>query len=166
MSIRLSVSSVALLALLPIALPSVWAQALPVGAHVTAGTAILVTNGNKLTVTNTPAANINWQSFNIGAGNTTQFVQQNSASMVLNSVSGVSPPNILGNLVSNEKVFLVNPNGAVPSGTGTRLPFNAAAFQSISGSGINSIGILTPSPGAATRAVVGADGTVRLTSAP
>ena len=90
------------------------------GSVVTAtgsGAASFVTNGGKLTVTNTPGTSINWQSFNIGKGNTVQFVQQSSASMVFNRVTGSTPSSILGNLISNGKVFLINPNG-ITIGTG------------------------------------------------
>jgi filamentous hemagglutinin family protein len=54
---------------------------------------------------------INWQNFNIGQNETGQFVQPNSSSIALNRVVGSDASSILGNLSSNSKVFLVNPNG-------------------------------------------------------
>ena len=91
--------------------PAAYAQALPTGAVVTQGGASIATSVNKMTVTNTPGTNINWQSFNIGAGKTVQFVQQDGASMVFNRVTSSTPSSILGSLISNGKVFLINPNG-------------------------------------------------------
>lgn len=88
-------------------------QAGPQGAQVVQGAASVVRSGALTTVTNTPGAIINWQSFSIGAGETTRFVQQNAASAVLNRVVGQDPSKILGTLSSNGKVFLVNPNGVV-----------------------------------------------------
>lgn len=88
----------------------------PTGAQVVHGQATLQAQGSKLTVTNTPGAIINWQSFSIGAGETTFFQQQNAASAVLNRVQ-VQNPNLKsqidGALGSNGRVFLINPNGIV-----------------------------------------------------
>ena len=88
----------------------------PVGGQVVQGQAVMQTQGNTLTVTNTPGAIINWQSFSIRAGETTYFQQQNAASAVLNRVQGQNPAlrsQIDGHLGSNGRVFLINPNGIV-----------------------------------------------------
>lgn len=63
-----------------------------------------------------PGAIMNWQQFSIGANETTRFVQQSASSAVFDRVSGVNPSVILGNLQSNSRVFLVNPNGIVFGG--------------------------------------------------
>ena len=86
-----------------------WAN--PSGGTVVNGSATFATTGNTLTVTNTPNTIINWQGFSIGAGETTRFTQPSSASAVLNRVTTQSVSSILGNLQSNGRVFLVNPNG-------------------------------------------------------
>lgn len=88
------------------------AYALPVGGTVAAGSATVNSSGNTTTV-NQASQNtvINWQSFNIGQGQTVQFVQPNASSVALNRVTGSNPSAILGNLSANGKVFLVNPNG-------------------------------------------------------
>src|SRR5688572_337560 len=83
----------------------------PVGPSVTHGKATFATQGNTLTVTNTPGAIINWQSFSIPSQNITQFLQQSASSAVLNRVTGANPSSILGQLQSNGRVFLINPNG-------------------------------------------------------
>src|SRR5688572_27310216 len=87
----------------------VWAN--PVGPAVTHGQARFNTHGKTLTITNTPGTIINWKGFSIGAGETTRFVQQSTASAVLNRVVGRDPSAIFGALQSNGRVFLINPNG-------------------------------------------------------
>ena len=89
-----------------------WAN--PTGIAVVRGD-VLVSNPSSsvLQVVNTPGTILNWQSFSIGAGQTTRFVQLNAASAVLNRVVGASPSDILGRLESNGRVFLINPNGIV-----------------------------------------------------
>jgi filamentous hemagglutinin family protein len=86
-----------------------WAN--PTGPAVAHGQASFNSQGKLLTITNTPGTIINWKGFSIGAGETTRFVQQNSASAVLNRVVGRDPSAIFGALQSNGRVFLINPNG-------------------------------------------------------
>ena len=85
----------------------------PLGPVVANGQAAFATQGNLLSVTNTPGAIINWQQFSIGASETTRFLQQTAASAVLNRVVGGDPSTILGALQSNGRVLLINPNGIV-----------------------------------------------------
>lgn len=85
----------------------------PNGLSVAAGNASARAVGNLLEVTNTPGAILNWQQFNIGANETTRFIQENAASHVVNRVIGGDPSQILGNLQSNGQVFLINPTGIV-----------------------------------------------------
>jgi filamentous hemagglutinin family protein len=86
-----------------------WAN--PTGPAVAHGQASFNSQGKLLTITNSPGSIINWKGFSIGAGETTRFVQQSSASAVLNRVVGRDPSAIFGALQSNGRVFLVNPNG-------------------------------------------------------
>lgn len=85
----------------------------PSGATVVNGTVGFNQSGNTLTITNSPNSIINWQSFSINKDEITRFIQQNSASAVLNRVTGQDPSKILGTLQSNGRVFLINPNGIV-----------------------------------------------------
>jgi len=86
--------------------------ALPVGGVVTAGSASIHSGTGTTTIHQaTQNAAINWQSFNIAAGQAVQFVQPNASSVALNRVVGANPSSILGSLSANGKVFLVNPNG-------------------------------------------------------
>ena len=101
--------------------PSVRAN--PKDGKVVNGSAQFNTQGNTLTITNTPNAIINWKSFSIDANETTRFVQQNSSSSVLNRIKGQDPSVILGSLQSNGKVLLINPNGII-FGQGSRVDVN------------------------------------------
>ncbi len=86
--------------------------ALPVDGVVVAGSASVASGNGSMTI-NQSSQNVvlNWQSFNIGAAETVNFVQPNSNSVALNRVIGADPSSILGSLSANGKVFLVNPNG-------------------------------------------------------
>lgn len=91
---------------------SVGASANPQGAQVVSGTAVFANpTPQTLEITNSPAAVLNWQSFDIGKGETTRFIQQNAASAVLNRVTTGNSSEILGSLISNGHVFLINPAG-------------------------------------------------------
>ena len=152
--------------------PAAFAQ--PVGAQAIHGTATLSPNGSRLTVTtqNGPGTShsvINWQSFNIGPGNTTQFIQQSASSMVYNRVTSDTLSSITGSMTPNGKVFAVDPNSAKPAGvTATDIAASASvpsnAFQIITSDGAHTFRSLPPPPNAATQMVIGADGVVRLTS--
>ena len=96
------------------------AQALPSGMNTVAGQVSARTAGNTLTVTNSPNAIINWNSFSIGASNAVRFEQANASSQVLNRVVGNDPSAILGSLSSNGRVWLLNPNGVL-FGQGARI---------------------------------------------
>lgn len=82
-------------------------------------------NSNTLNVTNSANAIINWQSFSIGQGQTTNFIQPSAQSAVLNRVTGADPSALLGQLNSNGRVFLINPNGILVGAEGV---INTAGF--------------------------------------
>ena len=103
---------VAALAALGLAQP-IYAQQLPQGPTVVNGSASIGTNGAQMTITNSPNAILNWQSFSIGAQSGVRFQQENSASQVLNRVTGNDPSQILGSLSSNGRVWLINPSGVL-----------------------------------------------------
>lgn len=85
----------------------------PTGGVVTAGTAAIVpVTAQQLDINqSTDKAIINWGSFNIGNGETTNFNQPGASSVTLNRIGGNNPSQILGNLNANGQVMLVNPNG-------------------------------------------------------
>jgi filamentous hemagglutinin family protein len=83
----------------------------PTGGTVGQGTASFNTSGSQETIITSANAYINWQSFNIAAGETTTFVQPSSSSVVWNSIGGGSASQILGNLNANGYVILQNQSG-------------------------------------------------------
>lgn len=86
----------------------------PEGAQVLNGqVSIDTTTAGVTTITNSPNAIIHWQNFSIAENEITRFVQENGQSAVLNRIIGENPSTILGELASNGKVFLINPNGIV-----------------------------------------------------
>ena len=90
------------------------AHANPTGPTVAHGSAQFARpDANTLNVTTSSNAIINWQGFSIGAGELTRFTQPSASSAVLNRVTGSDPSSILGQLLSNGRVFLVNPHGIV-----------------------------------------------------
>ncbi|MGZ4954820.1 MAG: two-partner secretion domain-containing protein, partial [Methylobacter sp.] len=101
------------LAILAALYPS-FSYANPDGAQIVSGQVSIDTATPGVTaVTNSPNAIINWQNFSIAQHELTQFIQQNGQSAVLNRIIGQNPSEILGQLTSNGKVFLINPNGIV-----------------------------------------------------
>ena len=102
------------------------ASANPVGGQVVQGSATFSNpSTNVLNVTNSNNTVINWQSFNIGAGQTTNFIQPSATSSVLNRVVSNNPSQLLGNLNSNGRVFLINQHGIL---VGEGAHVNTAGF--------------------------------------
>ena len=110
--------------LIQIAVASCFATAAygnPTGPSVVSGAATFNAVGKNLTITNSPGAIINWQGFSIRADEVTRFVQSGAASAVLNRVTGAQQSQLLGQLLSNGRVFLINPNGVtIGAGVGDR----------------------------------------------
>ena len=87
------------------------AAANPAGMTVAAGSATAVQNGSQLNITASQNAVLNWQSFNIAAGETTTFQQPNNVSVVWNRIADANPSQIWGHLNANGIVVLMNQNG-------------------------------------------------------
>lgn len=66
-----------------------------------------------LEIINTPNTIIQWEQFNIDINETTRFIQENANSAVLNRITGTDPSAIMGSLLSNGRVFIINPNGVL-----------------------------------------------------
>jgi filamentous hemagglutinin family protein len=86
-------------------------QANPLGMTVVSGSATQRVNGPQLNITVSPAAVLNWSSFNILSGETTSFLQPSVNSIVLNNIGGANPSKIWGTLTANGTVILANANG-------------------------------------------------------
>jgi filamentous hemagglutinin family protein len=83
----------------------------PNGLTVKSGSATAVANGNQLNITASHNALLNWQSFNIGAGETTTFIQPSASSVVWNNIHDQNPSQIYGHLNANGVVVLMNQSG-------------------------------------------------------
>jgi filamentous hemagglutinin family protein len=97
-------------------------SALPQGGTVVGGdVSIAQPSSDTLNVVQgSNSAIVNWQSFNVGSGNTVNFHQPGSSSVILNRVVGNDPSAIFGTITANGTVMLVNPNGVV-FGKGSRV---------------------------------------------
>src|ERR1700688_2022684 len=108
-------------ALAPLTLAS--ALAGPNGASVVGGSATVQGQGTANVVVNqtSNSAVINWNTFNIGAGETTRINMPSASYVELDRVTGgLGPSQIRGSLSSNGQVFLVNPDGIL-FGAGARI---------------------------------------------
>lgn len=88
---------------------------LPSGGQVTAGQGQIGTPANNQMVID-QASNklaIDWQSFDIAAGNKVTFNQPGRDAVALNRVLGADGSKIMGQLDANGRVFIVNPNGVL-----------------------------------------------------
>lgn len=92
-------------------------SALPTGASVASGAVTLRQDASTLRVNQTSdKAIVNWNTFNIGRDAAVQFVQPGASSTILNRVAN-GPSDIAGQLTSNGRVYLLNPNGVLFSPT-------------------------------------------------
>ena len=97
--------------LLACGLPARLVNANPLGGTVSQGSASFGSQGSQFTIQTSDRAVINWQSFNIGAGQTTTFIQPSSSSVVWNQINDPNPSQILGTLNANGYVVLQNQAG-------------------------------------------------------
>ncbi|OEC32557.1 hypothetical protein A7D25_23510, partial [Pseudomonas sp. 21C1] len=93
----------------------VFAADLPTGGQVASGSGQIGTPSNNQMVID-QASNklaIDWQSFDIAAGNKVTFHQPGRDAIALNRVLGSDGSKIMGQLDANGRVFIVNPNGVL-----------------------------------------------------
>ena len=88
--------------------------ALPQGGTVAAGAAEIAQTQAEMAIRQaTESAVINWNSFNIAAGERVNIFQPSAQAALLNRVIGNNPSEIFGTLSANGRVFLVNPAGVL-----------------------------------------------------
>jgi filamentous hemagglutinin family protein len=142
---------VAVLALAWCGLGPFESRANPLNPTVSQGSANFQTAGSQLTVTAANNTLINWSSFNIGAGQTTTFVQPSSSSLVWNQINDSNPSQLNGNLNANGYVVLQNQKGftvggsAVINANGLVMTTTAAAAPNLSAGGPFSFTLPPPS---------------------
>src|SRR5215469_5757368 len=83
------------------------------GFNVVSGGATLTSPSptNSIITQSTSKAIITWSAFNIPTGSTVQFVQPGSSSVALNRVTSNNVTSIMGSLLANGQVWIVNPAG-------------------------------------------------------
>jgi filamentous hemagglutinin family protein len=92
-------------------------NARPQGGQVVAGTASIGTSATTTTIDQTSnRAAVDWTSFDVGSGQSVDFVQPNAQSVTLNRVTGPDPSAIAGRIEANGKIIITNPSGVVFSG--------------------------------------------------
>ncbi|PHV47677.1 hypothetical protein CSQ91_22540 [Janthinobacterium sp. BJB301] len=90
------------------------AQAAPTGGQVVAGTASISQQGNSTTIRqSSQQAALNWNSFNVGANETVNFVQPSAGALAVNRIFDSNGTQILGRVNANGQVYLINPNGVL-----------------------------------------------------
>ncbi len=110
------------------------AHANPKDGSVTTGSAAISATSSKTTVDQkTEDVVINWSSFNIGTGQTTQFVQPNAQAIAVNRIGGASASQILGTLDANGRIVLINGNGML-FGKGSQVNVGSLIATSTDGS--------------------------------
>jgi filamentous hemagglutinin family protein len=94
-------------------LNSYWVFGLPQGGAVIDGQATIESNNNYMQINQSSnSAILNWQSFNIGAGEHTHFQQPSSSAITINRINGANGSStISGTLTATGQIFLLNPSG-------------------------------------------------------
>src|SRR5580698_55754 len=92
-----------------VALVTAPALANPTGGAVSTGAATISSSNNTTSVKQTSeGVVINWSSFNIGSGQSTQFYQPNAKAIAVNRIGSKNASQILGTLDANGNVVLIN----------------------------------------------------------
>jgi filamentous hemagglutinin family protein len=99
---------------------------LPSGGNIISGDITINQQSGKLIINQTSEQGvIEWQKFNIGSNASVYFNHSNASSSILNQILDGSRSIILGNIYSNGKLFLNNPNGIT---IGANANINANTF--------------------------------------
>ncbi|MGI4938608.1 MAG: filamentous hemagglutinin N-terminal domain-containing protein [Janthinobacterium lividum] len=88
------------------------AIAAPDGGVVTAGSGSISQAGNVTTISQASKnLSLNWNGFNVGSGETVNFIQPSANALAINRITGGSASQILGQVNANGQLFLINPGG-------------------------------------------------------
>jgi len=106
---RSAVIASGVLLVAPFASPSF---ANPSGGAVTTGTASISASSTHQTIDQkSEDVVIDWSSFNIASGQTTQFAQPNAQAIAVNRIGSGNASQIMGSLDANGRIILINGNG-------------------------------------------------------
>ena len=91
------------------------------GGNVVAGNATIGGSAGAAVISQTSQrAIINWQRFDVGAGQSVRFDQPDASAVTLNRVLATDPSRIDGSITANGRIFIINPNGVL-FGAGARI---------------------------------------------
>ncbi|WP_284343841.1 YDG domain-containing protein [Dyella mobilis] len=86
----------------------------PTGGQIVSGAGQIQQVGNVTTIRqDSSTLSLNWQSFDIGADQTVNFLQPGSNAIAVNRIFSSTPSDIYGHLNANGQVWLINPNGVL-----------------------------------------------------
>jgi trimeric autotransporter adhesin len=88
---------------------SLWG--LPKEMHVISGKASLSQKEQQLTIECSDKTFLEWNQFSIGKNEMVRFMQQGADSLAVNRVTGNEASHIMGQLIANGNVYLINPQG-------------------------------------------------------
>ena len=113
----------------------------PTGLSVSFGSAVAQQVGSQLNITAGNNAVLNWQSFNIAAGEHTIFNQPSATSIVWNRINDANPSQIFGTIQANGVVVLLNSSGFY---------FGPNSFVSAAGLVVSTANCMPPQNGGGT----------------
>ncbi|MGI4938615.1 MAG: filamentous hemagglutinin N-terminal domain-containing protein [Janthinobacterium lividum] len=88
------------------------AHAGPTDGVVSTGSAAISQSGSTTTITQSSRnVSLNWGSFNVGSGETVNFVQPSTTALAINRITGGSASQIMGSINANGQLYLINPSG-------------------------------------------------------
>lgn len=88
------------------------AEAGPTGGVVVGGSGTIGSSGNTTTINQTSQRlSLNWQTFNLNANETVNFLQPSASSVALNRILDQKASQIFGQINANGQVFLINTHG-------------------------------------------------------
>jgi filamentous hemagglutinin family protein len=85
----------------------------PQGSTIVHGDVQISATNKELQITASDGAILHWDSFSIASDEAIRFLQPSSASSVLNRITGNCKSELLGQLIANGQIFLLNPNGVL-----------------------------------------------------
>jgi len=119
----------------------------PTGGQIVSGSGQIQQSANTTTIQQTSQSlSLNWQSFDIGANQTVNFVQPGASSVAVNRVLGNTASEIFGHLNANGQVWLINPNGVL---------FGQGAQVNVGGIVASTLDVAEGTPGSGTVRLAG-----------
>ncbi|REE18338.1 filamentous hemagglutinin family protein [Paraburkholderia sp. BL27I4N3] len=92
----------------------VFAAGAPTGGQIVSGVGSISQSATTTTIQQgSRTLQLNWKSFDVGAGQTVNFIQPGASALAVNRISSSTASQIFGHLNANGQVWLINPNGVL-----------------------------------------------------